>query len=91
MGEAQTGKSSLLALLLAGEGARRGKQEYEAVIPIPDPRLQWLKDRYEPKKTTPATLEFTDLGGDPRQAGAELSQLLSAAPEIIKCWQCVVV
>jgi hypothetical protein len=77
VGEAQTGKSSLLGLLLSGEGARRGKFEYEAVVPIPDPRLEWLSQLYQPKKSTPATLEFSDLGGDPRQAGAELAQLLS--------------
>jgi hypothetical protein len=30
---------------------------------IPDPRLDWLSARFQPKKTTPAAIEFVDLPG----------------------------
>ncbi len=30
---------------------------------IPDPRLDWLSAKFEPRKTTPATLEFLDTPG----------------------------
>lgn len=77
VGEPQSGKSSLLALLLAGEGARKGKKDYEVSVPVPDPRLTWLSAKYSPKKTTPTHLEFTDIGADPKLAGAGLDALLA--------------
>jgi len=84
VGEPQVGKSSLFSLLMAGEGARRGKQDHEVTVPVPDPRLDWLAEKYQPKKTTPAHLEFTDLGAEPRHAGADLNALL-AVPELRNC------
>ena len=84
VGDIQAGKSSLLALLLAGEGARRGKHDFETVIPIPDSRLQWLARLHQPKKITPATLEFTDLSADPRHAGEDLDHLLNI-PDLRAC------
>jgi GTP-binding protein YchF len=84
VGEPQSGKSTLLALLLAGEGARRGKAPFDAVVSIPDPRLTWLAQLYRPRKLTPATLDFADLGGDPRCAGLDLSGLL-ALPQARTC------
>jgi ribosome-binding ATPase len=84
VGEPQSGKSSLLALLLAGEGARRGKRDHEVVVPVPDPRLTWLAQKYQPKKTTPTHLEFTDLGAEPKHAGADLQALL-ALPDLRTC------
>ncbi len=84
VGEIQSGKSSLLALLMAGEGARRGKHDWETVIPIPDERLQWLARLHQPKKVTPATLEFVDLSGDPQHASSSLDQLLDL-PDLRTC------
>ncbi len=84
VGEIQSGKSSLLALLMAGKGARRGKHEWETVIPIPDERLEWLAHLHQPRKVTPATLEFTDLSADPRHAGGDLDRLLSI-PDLRTC------
>lgn len=84
IGNPQSGKSSLLSLLMAGEGARRGKRECEAVVPVPDPRLDWLAQKYQPRKTTPALLEFTDLGAEPKNAGADLNALL-ALPDLRNC------
>ena len=84
VGEPQVGKSALFTLLMAGEGARRGKHDHEVVVPVPDPRLEWLAESYRPKKTTPVHLEFVDLGAEPKHAGADLNALL-AVPELRNC------
>lgn len=33
------------------------------VVPVPDPRLDWLAEIYEPKKKTPTVIEFVDIAG----------------------------
>ena len=33
------------------------------VVSVPDERLQWLSDLHNPKKTTPAVIEFVDIAG----------------------------
>ena len=33
------------------------------VVSVPDERLDWLSDFYQPKKTTPAVVEFVDIAG----------------------------
>ncbi|MBE7006396.1 MAG: redox-regulated ATPase YchF [Ruminococcaceae bacterium] len=33
------------------------------VVPVPDERLEWLRDLYNPKKFTPAVIEFVDIAG----------------------------
>lgn len=33
------------------------------VVSVPDERLNWLSDFYQPKKTTPAVIEFVDIAG----------------------------
>lgn len=33
------------------------------VVTVPDERLQWLRDLYQPKKFTPAMIEFVDIAG----------------------------
>ncbi len=33
------------------------------VVPVPDERLDWLAELYEPKLYTPATIEFVDIAG----------------------------
>ena len=33
------------------------------VVSVPDERLDWLSDFYNPKKTTPAIIEFVDIAG----------------------------
>ena len=34
-----------------------------SVVTVPDARLTWLKDLYQPKKFTPAVIEFVDIAG----------------------------
>ena len=33
------------------------------VVAVPDARLEWLRDLHQPKKFTPATIEFVDIAG----------------------------
>ena len=33
------------------------------VVPVPDKRLEWLRDQHNPKKFTPAVIEFVDIAG----------------------------
>ena len=33
------------------------------VVAVPDTRLDWLSETYQPKKTTPAVIEFVDIAG----------------------------
>ncbi len=33
------------------------------VVPVPDERLEWLRDQHNPKKFTPAVIEFVDIAG----------------------------
>jgi GTP-binding protein YchF len=33
------------------------------VVPVPDKRLEWLRDQHQPKKFTPAVIEFVDIAG----------------------------
>lgn len=33
------------------------------VVSVPDERLEWLRDLYQPKKFTPAVIEFVDIAG----------------------------
>ena len=84
VGEPQVGKSSLFSLLMAGEGARKGKRDNEVSVPVPDPRLHWLAGLHQPKKTTPVHLEFVDVGAEPKHAGADLNALL-AVPDLRNC------
>ncbi len=33
------------------------------MVAVPDQRLEWLRDQYQPKKFTPAVIEFVDIAG----------------------------
>ena len=33
------------------------------VVSVPDKRLEWLRDQHNPKKFTPAVIEFVDIAG----------------------------
>jgi len=67
IGPASSGKSSLFAAVAAAGGSNvdlsRPDQPHLAIVKVPDERLTWLNEQYEPKKLTPAELEFLDLPG----------------------------
>lgn len=66
IGLTQTGKTTLFNLL-TGQGAEGGQQAKNApnngVAIVPDQRLDFLKGLYNPKKTTYAQIECTDIAG----------------------------
>jgi GTP-binding protein YchF len=60
----QSGKSTLLAAISGkGIGAAGGTAIEEAIVPVPDERLDWLTGLYRPKKTVHATIDCLDVPG----------------------------
>ena len=64
IGLLQSGKSTLLASV-SGKGIPPVgiTAIEEAIVPVPDERLDWLTDLYKPKKTTRATIDCLDVPG----------------------------
>ena len=50
-------------------------------VEVPDPRLEWLRDLYAPKKYTPARVEFCDMPGIPDRSVRGKPELLAAVRE----------
>ena len=67
IGPPQSGKSTLFQAIAAGSGSgtdmSRPDQPHLATVKVPDDRLYWLAEQFNPKKTTPAELAFLDLPG----------------------------
>jgi GTP-binding protein YchF len=64
LGLLQSGKSTILAGLSGKAIPPVGSTKIEeAVVPVPDVRLDWLTNYYKPKKTTYAMLDCLDLPG----------------------------
>jgi ribosome-binding ATPase len=82
IGFPSSGKTALFQLLTSAREAPRpgGKQEANVgVSRVPDPRLDQLTALFNPKKHTPATVEFADMGGTASgKTGA--AALLDVAP-----------
>jgi ribosome-binding ATPase len=64
VGMMQSGKSTILSAI-SGKEVPAGAigQIWEAVVPVPDERLDWLTALYKPKKTVQATINCLDLPG----------------------------
>jgi GTP-binding protein YchF len=64
VGLLQSGKSTILASLSGKAIPAIGSTSIEeAIVSVPDERLDWLTDYYKPKKTTHATIDCLDLPG----------------------------
>lgn len=64
LGLLQSGKSTILASLSGKAIPPIGSTKIEeAIVPVPDVRLDWLTEYYKPKKTTYATIDYLDLPG----------------------------
>jgi GTP-binding protein YchF len=60
----QSGKSTILSAVSGKKVPPIGSTAIEeAIVPVPDERLDWLRDYYKPKKTTYATVDSLDLPG----------------------------
>ena len=68
VGLPNVGKSTLFNAL-TNAGAESANYPFCTIEPnvgmvtVPDPRLDWLAGVYQPKKLTPATIEFVDIAG----------------------------
>ncbi|MHC4532998.1 MAG: redox-regulated ATPase YchF [Planctomycetota bacterium] len=64
LGLLQSGKSTILSAVSGKKIPPIGSTAIEeAIVPVPDERLDWLRDYYKPKKTTYATVDCLDLPG----------------------------
>jgi GTP-binding protein YchF len=60
----QSGKSSILSAISGRGMPQIGSTAIEeAMVPVPDERIDWLAELYKPKKTTLATIDSLDLPG----------------------------
>jgi GTP-binding protein YchF len=68
-----TGKSTLFQLMTSARESARGKADTEiGISKVPDERLDRLTAMFNPKKSVPATIEFTDMAGPTRSGAAAL-------------------
>jgi hypothetical protein len=65
VGLPQSGKSTLMAALTGAQIPISGApgEAHRGVIPVPDARVTRLSEIFKPKKTTYATIQFTDQAG----------------------------
>ena len=64
LGLLQSGKSAILSAISGKAIPPLGSTAIaEAIVPVPDERLDWLTEYYKPKKTTYATIDCLDLPG----------------------------
>ena len=77
VGVPASGKSTLFRLLTGVAEPPPGTRPAPRVgiARVPDPRLQTLAGFFQPKKTTPATIEYVDLPGVTKGSGAALVDL----------------
>ena len=75
IGLPKVGKTTLFNTLTASRQATDAYQVSNevniAVAPVPDPRLVQLREHYQPKKFTPATVTYVDIPGIQKGGGAE--------------------
>ncbi len=68
VGLPQSGKTTVFNALTRGEapvatGSGYGQDTHMAVVKVPDERLGVLTEMFEPRKTTPAEVQYTDFPG----------------------------
>ena len=64
IGMMQSGKSTIMSAISGKPAAMSGSVDIgEVVVPVPDERIDWLTELYQPKKTVNATVDCLDLPG----------------------------
>ncbi len=64
LGLLQSGKTTILSTVSGKELPQVGATTiHEAIVPVPDDRIDWLTGHYKPKKTTYATVDCLDVAG----------------------------
>lgn len=95
IGPPQSGKSTLFAAVAAAGGSHidlsRPDLPHLANVKVPDTRLDWLAEHFEPKKVTPAELEFLDLPGLDLSSEAGRTRARGHVAEMRNCDMLVIV
>ena len=78
IGLAAVGKTTIFNVLThgkaaAGAGAGRKLEPNVGIVKVPDARLDFLSSKFEPEKTTHATVEFVDVQGLVRGKGQDMA------------------
>ncbi|MCE9635384.1 MAG: DUF933 domain-containing protein [Planctomycetes bacterium] len=86
VGAKGSGKSTLFRAFTGADATPVGGNAgpVVAVVKVRDPRLEWLRDKYQPKKYTPVAVEVQDFPALPDRAeieGMKLSEMLAALRE----------
>ncbi|MEM7351776.1 MAG: redox-regulated ATPase YchF [Acidobacteriota bacterium] len=75
LGLAKAGKTTLFNTLTASEQDTgkfaASKKTHLATAKVPDPRLERLRDLYEPKRYVPATVDYIDIPGIQKGEGSQ--------------------
>ncbi|HEY66206.1 MAG TPA: redox-regulated ATPase YchF [Caldilineae bacterium] len=74
IGLPQSGKTTIFRALTGGRAERStfapgGLQVQTAIVNVPDPRLDALGERFQPRRTVHAQIQYTDIGGLERGLG----------------------
>src|SRR5579885_2508777 len=78
IGLPSTGKTTIFNVLTqgkaaAGPGAGRKLEPNVGIVKVPDQRLDFLSSKFNPEKTTYATVEFVDVQGLVRGKGQDMA------------------
>src|SRR5499433_2316237 len=78
IGLPSVGKTTIFNVLTrgkaaAGPGAGRKLEPNVAIVKVPDARLDFLSSKFDPEKTTYATVEFVDVQGLVRGKGQDMA------------------
>lgn len=86
VGPPLSGKSTLFrAVTGQPQSAHFETSERLAVVKVPDKRLEWLNDKYNPRKMVPATMEFLDVPGFSHATAQQQAEFRKCLPDIRKC------
>lgn len=86
IGPPQSGKSTLFrAVTGQPEDPVHAGHERIAVVKVPDPRLDFLAKLHNPKKYTPATIEFVDVPGFSQVTAAQQAEFRRHIPNLKLC------
>src|SRR5262245_42172352 len=78
IGLPSVGKTTIFNVLMqgkaaAGPGTGRKLEPNVGIVKVPDARLDFLSSKFEPEKTTHATVEFVDVQGLVRGKGQDMA------------------